>query len=147
MLTEHSAEELAGNVGTDANKNPMQGNGQSTQGGTSQTPATGSSNTVVGGKVEATIELRDSWESEGKYCYNYNVTVNNTSDSKVENWKVEISFSDNIALNQGWSGEYTINGSTLVITPVSYNVSIEAGQSVSDIGFILEGSANLHIVE
>ena len=147
MLTEHSAEELAGNVGTDANKNPMQGNGQSTQGGTSQTPAAGSSNTVVGGKVEATIELRDSWESEGKYCYNYNVTVNNTSDSKVENWKVEINFSDNIALNQGWSGEYTINGSTLVITPVSYNVPIEAGQSVSDIGFILEGSAGLHIVE
>ncbi len=148
MLTEHSAEELAGNVGTDANKNSLQsGNGQSTQGGTSQTPATGSSNTVVGGKVEATIELRDSWESEGKYCYNYNVTVNNTSDSRVENWKVEISFSDNIGLNQGWSGEYTINGSTLVITPVSYNSSIEAGQSVGDIGFIIEGSAGLHIVE
>lgn len=148
MLTEHSVEELAGNVGANANKNTSQQNTtQNSQGSSSQAPAQGNTSTVASGSVVATAELRDSWQSEGKTCFNYNLTVSNTSDKNVENWRVEIIFSDSISLNQGWSGEYSINGNTLVITPVSYNASIGAGQSVSDIGFIIEGSDGLHIVE
>lgn len=148
MLTEHDVEELAGNVGSNANKNPaQQGSAQNPQGTTEQKPSQGSTAAVATGSVEATVELRDSWQSEGKSCYNYNLTISNTSDSKVENWKIEIVFSDSISLNQGWSGEYTIQGNTLIVSPVSYNASIEAGQSVSDIGFIIEGSDGLHIVE
>ena len=145
MLTGHEAEVLAGNVGGSAEKNPQQDSSQNNQTPTA-TQAPGAS-TVASGSVEATVELRDSWQSEGKSCFNYSLTVNNTSGSKIENWKVELVFSDNISLNQGWSGEYTVNGNTLIVTPVSYNASIEAGQSVSDIGFIIEGSDGLHIVE
>ena len=149
MLTGHDAKELAGDVGTNANKNPSgQSPTQNSQTPTAtQAPASSGASTVASGSVTATVELRDSWQSEGKSCFNYNVTVSNTTDSKIENWKVEIVFSDTISLNQGWSGEYTINGKTLQISPVSYNAAIEAGQSVSDIGFIIEGSESLHIVE
>lgn len=141
MLTGHDAEKLAGNVGTSANKNTAQ------QPTVTQAPVQSGASTVTGGSVEAVVELRDSWQSNGKSCFNYNVTVSNTTDSKIENWQVEIVFSDNISLNQGWSGEYTITGKTLQISPVNYNAAIEVGQSVSDIGFIIEGSDDLHIVE
>lgn len=102
---------------------------------------------VSDGKVEATLELKDSWESSGKTCYNFNMMVNNIGDSTVDGWTVEITFSDNITLNQGWNGVFAVNGKTLVISSVDYNGRMEAGQSVIDIGFIIEGSQGLSVVE
>ncbi len=111
----------------------------------SDEPQPGGTDVVVSGTVEVTLELKDSWESEGYYCYNYNVTVKNSSDRKLENWEAQIVFNENIALNQGWSGTYTVNGNVLKITPVDYNSAIGAGQSVSDIGFIIQGTSNLQV--
>ncbi len=113
----------------------------------SETPQTGGTDVVVSGAVEVTLELKDSWESEGNYCYNYNVTVKNPSDKKIDNWEAEIVFNENIVLNQGWSGTYAVNGNVLKISPVNYNATIGAGQSVSDIGFIIQGSASLQVVQ
>lgn len=110
-------------------------------------PQPGETDVVVNGTVEVTLELKDSWVSEGYYCYNYNITVKNTSDKKLENWEAQIVFNENIVLNQGWSGTYTVNGNVLKISPVNYNSTIEAGQSVSDIGCIIQGSSNLQVVE
>ena len=118
-----------------------------TPAGTGDEPQPGQTDVVVTGSVEVILELKDSWESEGNYCYNYNVTVKNTSDKKLENWEAQVMFNENIVLNQGWSGTYTVAGNVLKITPVSYNTTIEAGQSVSDIGFIIQGSANLLVVQ
>jgi endoglucanase len=113
----------------------------------SETPQTGGMDVVVTGAVEVTLELKDSWVSEGYRCYNYSVTVKNPSDKKIDNWEAEIVFNGNIAMNQGWNGTYTINGNVLKISPVNYNAAIEAGQSVSDIGFIIQGSDNLQVVQ
>jgi endoglucanase len=124
-----------------------------TQGSPAQTPVTtptpqqGNSDVVTDGAIEVTLELKDSWQSEGQTCYNYNVTLKNTSGSAMDGWSVDITLNENISLNQGWSGTYTVNGNVLQISPVSYNTRIEAGQSISDIGFIICGSQNLQVVK
>lgn len=114
---------------------------------TTQTPVTDSESTVAVGTLEITLELKDSWQSGGKSCFNYSMTVKNTSDNAVDTWKTELAFSDTISLNQGWNGVFTVNGNKLEISCVDYNGRIEAGQSVGDIGFILEGSEGLKLVE
>ncbi len=112
---------------------------------TTTTPQQGTNEVVTSGAVEVTLELKDSWESEGQICYNYNVTLKNTSDSAMDGWNVAITFNENISLNQGWSGTYAVNGNVLQISPVNYNTTIGAGQSISDIGFIIYGSQNLQV--
>lgn len=110
-------------------------------------PQPGGTDVVVSGTVEVKLELKDSWQSEGRYCYNYSVTVKNISDKKAENWEVQIVFNENIVLDQGWSGTYTANGNVLKISPAEYNSVIEAGQSITDIGFIIQGSSNLQVIQ
>ena len=122
------------------------GSGNTASGGTAQAPQQSTSEVVTSGAVEVTLELKDSWESEGQICYNYNVTLKNTSNSALEGWNVAVTFNENISLNQGWSGTYNINGNVLQISPVNYNTAIGAGQSISDIGFIICGSQNLQVV-
>lgn len=112
-----------------------------------QEPQPGRTDVVVSGMVEVMLELKDSWQSEGSYFYNYSVTVKNTSDKKAENWEVQIVFNENIVLDQGWSSTYTVNGNVLKISPAEYNSVIEAGQSIADIGFIIQGSSNLQVIQ
>ena len=112
-----------------------------------QEPQPGRTDVVVSGTVEVMLELKDSWQSEGSYFYNYSVTVKNTSDKKAENWEVQIVFNENIVLDQGWSSTYTVNGNVLKISPAEYNSVIEAGQSIADIGFIIQGSSNLQVIQ
>lgn len=122
-----------------------------TPGSVAQVPATtpappqSSSDVVTSGALEITLELKDSWESEGQTCYNYSMTLKNTSDKAMDSWSVAIAFNENISLNQGWSGTYAVNGNVLQVSPVNYNTKIEAGQSISDIGFIVYGSQNLQV--
>ncbi len=110
-------------------------------------PPIGGVDVVTSGNVEVTLELKDSWQSDGGYCYNYSVTIKNNSDSDISNWTADITFNENIVFDQGWCGTYTVNGNTLQITPAGFNASISAGQSIADIGFIIKGSSNLQVVE
>jgi len=69
-----------------------------------------------------------------------------STDRKVEDLvKSPHEINENISLNQGWSGTYSVNGNVLQISPVNYNTKIEAGQSIADIGFIICGSQNLQV--
>lgn len=138
---------LTGESGFTGSMPESTGGGNTQPNTPAQTPQQGVSEVVTSGAVEVTIELKDSWESEGKVCYNYSVTLKNTSDSAMDGWNVSITFNENISLNQSWSGAYAVNGNMLQISPVNYNTRIEAGQSISDIGFIICGSQNLQVVK
>lgn len=115
--------------------------GAATQEGNSQEAAVTSSD----GEIAYTAKINNSWESNGKFFYQYDVTLQNTSDADCSKWEIEILFSDTFSLSDGWNGDYQVSDKTLHISSKDYNGSIAAGDSVNDVGFIISGSKNLEI--
>jgi glucose/arabinose dehydrogenase len=63
------------------------------------------------------------------------VTIVNTGTRATTNWSVTLVFGDGQVLSQSWNGRFTQTGSTVVITPESYNAAIPPNGSVM-IGFL-----------
>lgn len=106
---------------------------------------TGSS--PANGTVSFTASLVNSWESDGRSFYQYDLTVSNTSGTACSSWSVDVVFSDTIALSDGWNGNYTADGRILHITCKDYNGGIPAGGSTGNVGFIVSGPSGLKITE
>lgn len=87
--------------------------------------------------IDVTVTVSNQWETEGKTYYQYMVSIDNVSSEKLEKWKVNIKFNVDITFENGWNGQMTVKGKTLTIESVDYNSTIEAGASVTDIGFIV----------
>lgn len=97
------------------------------------------------GEITYTAKIKNSWESNGKFFYQYDVSLQNTSDADCSEWEIDILFSDKFSLSDGWNGDYQVSDKTLYISSKDYNGSIAAGDSVNDVGFIISGSKNLEI--
>ena len=86
--------------------------------------------------LQITPVLRTSWEEDGKDVFLYDLTITNTSDADLDTWSVVLSFQQEVTIKDSWNGEFTMKGTTLTITPKSYNSTIAAGNSISNIGMI-----------
>lgn len=108
--------------------------------GNSQAAETPSANiTLTNGGMEISAALINSWEADGQPVYQYSLTLRNASESRCTSWAVDVAFTGNIALMDGWNGDYSVDGSVLHIASKDYNGALEAGVSASDIGFIVSG--------
>ena len=90
------------------------------------------------GSVKVTFSISNSWYSDDRAFYQYDVTVQNISGSDIASWSAEIKADSSIALNTVWCASANVSGQTLTLTPETYNASIAAGSSVSGIGMIVE---------
>lgn len=97
--------------------------------------------TLTGEDLELTPVLVNSWESDGRSFYHYTMTLRNVSGKTGSAWAVELEFSGEISLEDGWNGDYTVQGRTLLITSKDYNGAVAADGSVSDVGFIVSGGS------
>lgn len=113
-------------------------NGQS-QGSSGQTGAT----TAAAEDLNVTLQLANSWESNGKYFYQYEMTVENVSGRTIDGWNADVVFSETPELSDSWNGTFAVEGNTLHISSVDYNGRLESGASAGNIGFIVSGGANL----
>ena len=116
---------------------PSSAPGESSQPVSSDSPA---------GDASVRVSLRQSWESDGKTCKLFDISIVNSSDGEISPWSVSLEFSTEFEFQQGWNGAFTPAGATLGIVPESYNASLPAGGSLSDIGFIVAGTADLSVV-
>lgn len=102
----------------------------------------------TGGSIQApelqgldnlTVESRvvNSWEQNNETYYQYEVEITNPGDTAQDGWKITLTFEGDIALQDGWNGNYQAEGNMLTITQMDYNGHLEAGGSVGGIGFIL----------
>lgn len=89
----------------------------------------------------------NSWEQDGKSCFQYMLTVSNPTDTDCTGWSVHLDFNGEITLNSGWNGNYLVEGNRLTITSMDYNGKITVGGSVDDVGFILQGEKGLAFTE
>ncbi len=155
MLTGKNAEELQGTPAQPGGGQSAgnQSGGQSGNASASgqnnggNTPSVGTATIITNGDIACNAELANSWEAEGKSFYQYNLTVQNTSATDCTGWVLTLTFSDNVEMSNGWSGNYTVNGNVLQIGNVDYNGNIPAGGSMKDIGFIISGPAGLTLTQ
>lgn len=86
-------------------------------------------------ELSAQVEDETSWEEGSSQVTQYRASLKNATNSPRSSWILIIEFDQDISLVESWNGVFTVSGSTLTITPESYNAAIDAGQSVENIGF------------
>lgn len=92
------------------------------------------------------INSSNTWVGAGNSrFYQINVGLGNQTGSDVSSWKLTITFSNEVVLDQCWNCEVTISGKTMVVTPLSYSGSIDNGGSRSDIGIIFSSASEVTI--
>ena len=93
--------------------------------------------------LDVSLQLVNSWESNGKYFYQCEMTVENISGRTIDGWKADIVFNEPFELSDSWNGVYIVEGNILHVSSVDYNGQLESGASAENIGFNVSGSAGL----
>ncbi len=76
----------------------------------------------------------NSWEEDGNKCGTVELTIKNNTGSPVTSWTATFSVPSGFKITTGWSGTYSVSGTTAKITNAEYNGEIPVGGSVS-VGF------------
>ena len=92
---------------------------------------------------KADFTVVNSWEENGKNCYQLSGTVTNTSSVGITSWSVSKELGSGAEIKSFWNCSCTLSGSNLIIKPAEYNGAIGAGASASDIGLIVASSNTL----
>lgn len=93
--------------------------------------------------LNVTLKLSNSWESNGKYFYQYEMTVENISGGRIDGWSADVVFRGTPELSDSWNGVFALEGNTLHVSPADYNGQLENGALAENIGFIVYGDADL----
>lgn len=108
----------------------------------SSTPATTPAATASSDNTSVSVTNSGGWNDGSNNYYQYTITVKNTSSSPVKDWKLTVSFSSNVSIDQSWSGSFSASGSSVTVSPADFNKEIAAGQSV-EVGMIVYSSSTL----
>lgn len=95
--------------------------------------------------LEVEANVTNSWESDGKKFYQYQLTITNAGTEMITAWEIPLTFSDDIVLSDGWNGEYQADGKRLTIHSKDYNGKLDPGESATDVGFIVNAAGSLNL--
>lgn len=137
----NSSNNTAGNNSTNNQNNNNQNNNNSNAANNQQAALpTGSGS---GNNLYATVSAANSWESGSGHCTQLNVSIENKGSSAASGWTVEIDLGQSATIDQIWCAVGTVNGNKIILTPESFNGTIEGGKTVSDIGLIITTSGSV----
>ncbi len=136
----------SGSAGSqEGSESPGQSGSAGSQGG-SEGPGQGEDTGYSDGSG-LSVERVNSWGQGNDSFYQYNLTFQNDTDTERSDWTITLIFDNNITLNNGWNGNYQVNGSTLSISAMDYNRIVPPGGKLEGIGFILQSGGTLTILE
>lgn len=94
--------------------------------------------------LAVTFNKSNSWESNGSYYAQFNVSIENHSNYEVTSWQFLVPIEGEINKDNSWNCNLDIN-SNIHVANVDYNGTIAPNQSSSDVGMILSAnnSSNL----
>ena len=103
------------------------------------------SSMISAGKTGLDYEIiqRNSWETDGKAFYQFEVIITNISGKNCDSWEIVIPFNQNITLKDSWNGNYSVKDSSLYISSKEYNGNIASNGKMGNIGFIVSGNKEL----
>ena len=119
------------------------GQAQESQGQSQESQSRTEASVAAAEDLNVVLQLANSWESNGKYFYQYEMTVENASARTIDGWSADVVFNESFELSDSWNGVYAVEENILHISSVDYNGRLESGASAENIGFIVSGSRNL----
>ena len=127
----------SGSTGSTTTTSTTSGSNSSSSSQTQSSAVTASAdNTTV------SVSQSGSWNDGNNNNYQFTVTISNTGSSAVKDWSVTVDFGSSVSIDQSWSGNFSLSGSSVTITPVDFNKEIAAGTSV-EVGLIVVTSGSL----
>jgi len=121
----------------DPNQQHTQDNQQHTQDAQPTQPMATQAATVENGNVSAAVVAEgDSWDSRGKKATRVSIVVTNNGDQPISTWTVTIDVPAGAQIENGWNGEFKIDGTKLTVTDTSGR-TLNKGDSYPDAGFII----------
>lgn len=88
--------------------------------------------------LAVSLKQSNTWQSDGMTFTQFDLTLTNHSDQPVTGWSEALQFTKDVTIDQSWNGEISASGSTVTVNPGQYHPTIQAGESVTDIGFIVK---------
>lgn len=107
-------------------------------------PATLPSGSGSGNNLYASVSASNTWSSGDKQCTQLNVSIENKGTASVSGWTVEIDLGQSVTIDQIWCAVGKVEGNKVIITPESFNGTIDSGKTVSDIGLIVSTSGQVN---
>lgn len=92
-----------------------------------------------GANCTADVSSSNTWNDGTNDYYQLNVSLKNTGSSDKANWKITVTFSGNVAIDQNWCCQCSVSGNTLTVTGADWNSSIGGNATIGDIGIIVYG--------
>ena len=89
------------------------------------------------GDIAWEFTVSNSWNSEGKTYYLYELKVTNTGNSTVDSWKIKVDAAAECEISNIWCAKADISGKTITFTNESFNGSLNAKESAIGIGIII----------
>lgn len=108
-----------------------------------QQPATLPSGSGNGNNLHATVSASNTWESGSGQCTQLNISIENKGAASVSGWTVEVDLGQSATIDQIWCAVGKVEGNKIIITPESFNGTIESGKTISDIGLIITTSGSV----
>lgn len=94
---------------------------------------------VNNANFEFDVALTKIWLEDEKnniYGTQYDITFTNNSSKDLKNWRMQLITPPNCVLDSYWSGTFAFADDVLIIHPLDYNSTIEAGKNIT-FGFIM----------
>jgi len=91
--------------------------------------------------LSVTVSKSNSWTEGSDTCTQYSLALKNSGSANSSSWTVTIDFGTAVTISQIWGGKASVSGNTVTITPESYNGSIAAGSTLSDVGLIVKSAS------
>lgn len=130
----------SGNGSANNNNNSNSGNNNNANNNQQAALPSGSGS---GNNLYATVSASNTWESGSGHCTQLNVSIENKGSSAASGWTVEIDLGQSATIDQIWCAVGTVNGNKIILTPESFNGTIEGDKTVSDIGLIITTSGSV----
>ena len=139
-----------GNGNNNTGNNANAGNNQANNNQSNNNQANNNQQTALpsgsgsGNNLYASVTAANSWSSGSKQCTQLNLTIENKGTSSVSGWTVEIDLGQSATIDQIWCAVGKVEGNKVIITPESFNGTIDSGATVSDIGLIVSTSGQVN---
>lgn len=88
----------------------------------------------------------NSWGTAADTNYQYELTLDNQTNEDHSNWTIEVTFSQDIVLQECWNGICKVDNKTIMITPEQYNQELKSGEKISNIGITVKSNEDLQVV-
>ena len=105
--------------------------------------STGESATKSNKSDEKTKQNENYTTKEEAGTYQFDVTIKNTSNSDISDWKITYKLPEGCSVVNGWCCDYDISGKILTIKALDWNKEIEKNASISGIGIQISSKKKL----